>query len=85
MRDKILSKFTCTTIFDSFLGYKHYSVIHKDSFKAVYKDVENNIKEVHTNSLEGAWMKAKKRLKNMHGKIYHSRTSAIIFNNICLF
>ena len=50
------------------LGYLYYNVIHKDSFKAEYLSDEGEKKEVHTNTIEGAWMLAKQRLRNMCGR-----------------
>lgn len=50
------------------LGYQHFSVIHKYSFKKVY--VNNETKEeviCHTNQIEGAWKHAKDYFKRMSG------------------
>ena len=48
--------------------YKHFSVIHKYSFKKVYVNNETNQKVVcHTNQIEGAWKHAKDYFKRMSG------------------
>ena len=50
------------------LGYKHFTVLHKYSFKKTYVNVETNEEVVvHTNRIEGAWMHAKSHFRRMSG------------------
>ncbi|XP_045206192.2 uncharacterized protein LOC123558376 [Mercenaria mercenaria] len=50
------------------LGYHHFSVLHKYSFKKEYKHVETGeIITVHTNRIEGAWKHAKDYFRKMSG------------------
>lgn len=50
------------------LGYKHFTVLHKHSFKKTYKNVETGeLVDVHTNRIEGAWKHAKQHFKKMSG------------------
>ena len=49
-------------------GYEHYTVIHKDEFKAVYINTETEEEvELHTNRIEGAWAHAKNHFKKIYG------------------
>jgi len=50
------------------LGYKHYIVEHKHTFKQVCKDpTTGNIFTVHTNTIEGCWKHAKAHFRRMNG------------------
>lgn len=50
------------------IGYQHFTVIHKHSFKKTYQNVETReLVEVHTNRIEGAWKHAKQHFKKMSG------------------
>jgi transposase-like protein len=50
------------------LEYRHFSVIHKCTFKTKYRNVETgDIVTVHTNQIEGAWKHAKQHFKRMSG------------------
>lgn len=49
-------------------GYEHFTVIHKDEFKAVYVNPETKeTREVHTNQIEGAWAHAKNHFRKIYG------------------
>ena len=53
------------------LGYAHFTVIHKYSFKKSYKNtVTGEIVTVHTNTMEGAWTHMKNHFKRMSGTLY---------------
>lgn len=53
------------------LGYNHFTVIHKYSFKKTYKNtLTEEIITVHTNRIEGAWKHAKDHFKRMSGTKY---------------
>ena len=46
--------------------YRHFTVIHKYSFKKVYKNVEmGEHVSVNTNKIEGAWMHEKMHFRRM--------------------
>ena len=49
------------------LGYDHFTVLHKYSFKKIYVQVGNPAEkvEVHTNRIEGAWCHAKDHFRKM--------------------
>lgn len=50
------------------LGYNHFTVLHKYSFKKVY--INQNTREeveIHTNRIEGAWKHAKEHFRRMSG------------------
>ena len=50
------------------LGFKHFTVIHKYSFKKVYvKQGTDEKVVVHTNQLEGAWKHVKQHFRKMSG------------------
>jgi transposase-like protein len=50
------------------MGYRHFTVIHKYSFKKTYKNAgTGEIKVVHTNRIEGAWKHAKVYFRKMSG------------------
>ena len=51
------------------LGYHHFTVLHKYSFKKVYiqKDTREEV-EIHTNRTEGAWKHAKEHFRRMSGQ-----------------
>ncbi|XP_060590076.1 uncharacterized protein LOC132745237 [Ruditapes philippinarum] len=50
------------------MGYRHFTVIHKYSFKKTYKNAETgDIEVVHTNRIEGAWKHAKDYFRKMSG------------------
>ena len=50
------------------LGYRHFTVLHKYSFKKVYKNVATGVEEVVcTNQIEGAWKHAKDHFRRMSG------------------
>ena len=67
------------------LGYDHFTVCHKYTFKAVYEHVSTKEKrEVHTNQIEGAWKHAKEHFKRMSGtniKQFESHLAEIIWRN----
>ena len=50
------------------LGYEHFTVLHKYSFKKTYvnQDTKEEV-EVHTNRIEGAWKHAKDHFRKMSG------------------
>lgn len=50
------------------LGYNHFIVLHKYSFKKVYinQDTRKEV-EIHTNRIEGAWKHAKDYFRRMSG------------------
>jgi len=49
-------------------GYRHFTVIHKKTFKSFYRNVETgDIVEVHTNRIEGAWRHAKTHFRKISG------------------
>ena len=50
------------------LGYQHFTVSHKYSFKKTYvnQDTKEEV-EVHTNRIEGAWKHAKDHFRKMSG------------------
>ena len=48
------------------LGYKHFTVLHKYSFKKVYVDeTTNETVFCHNNTIEGAWKHAKDHFRKM--------------------
>ena len=48
------------------LGYRHFTVLHKYSFKKVYvKEGTEEKVTVHTNQIEGAWKHAKLHFRKM--------------------
>lgn len=50
------------------LGYRHFTVLHKYSFKKVYKNISTGEEEVVcTNQIEGAWKHAKDHFRRMSG------------------
>lgn len=50
------------------LGYQHFTVLHKYSFKKTYVNKETKEEvEVHTNRIEGAWKHAKDHFRKMAG------------------
>ena len=50
------------------LGYRHFTVLHKYSFKKVYvKEGTDERVTVHTNQIEGAWKHAKLHFRKMAG------------------
>jgi transposase-like protein len=50
------------------LGYNHFTVLHKYSFKKVYvKEGTGEEVQVHTNRIEGAWKHAKDHFRRMSG------------------
>ena len=49
------------------LGYKHFSVIHKERFVQRYEDVDTKEVVVHTNTIEGACKHAKDHFKKING------------------
>ena len=54
------------------LGYSHFTVIHKKSFKQIYKKIETGEEvEVHTNQIEGSWKHMKDHFRKMNGKVLH--------------
>jgi len=49
-------------------GYRHFTVVHKYTFKSFYKNVETGaVVEVHTNRIEGAWRHAKTHFRKISG------------------
>ena len=49
-------------------GYRHFSVCHKTTFKAKYRNVDTGgIVTVHTNMIEGAWKHAMDYFRRMSG------------------
>ena len=50
------------------IGYQHFTVLHKYSFKKVYINQATDERVVcHTNEIEGAWKHAKEHFKRMSG------------------
>lgn len=50
------------------LGYKHFTVLHKYSFKKIYvKESTREEVEIHTNRIEGTWKHGKERFQRMSG------------------
>ena len=50
------------------LGYHHFAVLHKYSFKKVYikEDTPKEV-EIHNNRIEGAWKHAKEHFRRVSG------------------
>ena len=48
------------------MGYLHFSVIHKDGFRAIFTDGKTE-KKVDTNTVEGGWHVIQGRLQAMNG------------------
>jgi len=49
-------------------GYRHFTVIHKYTFKSFYRNVETGaIVEVNTNRIEGAWRHAQTQFCKISG------------------
>jgi len=48
-------------------GFNHFVVVHKETFKATFKNADGSIREVHTNQIEGAWAHAKNHFKYIYG------------------
>ena len=47
------------------LGYQHFTVTHKSTFKRTYRNVDTGeLKEVHTNNIECVWKHAKRQTPN---------------------
>ena len=52
------------------IGYRHFTVVHKKSFKQTYKHMDSGEEvEVHTNRIEGAWKHMKDHFRRMNGDI----------------
>ena len=53
----------------NFLGYRHFSVIHKETYKSVYRNVNdpNELVSVDTNLIEGSWQHVKQHFKRING------------------
>lgn len=50
------------------IGYEHFTVTHKYTFKKTYINTKTRQEvEVHTNRIEGAWKHAKDHFKRMSG------------------
>ena len=50
------------------IGYKHFTLLHKCSFKKVYiNQATDNSVVCHTNDIEGAWNYAREHFKRMSG------------------
>ena len=66
-------------------GYKHFTVIHKYQYTKRYREVATGlIKNVHTNTIEGAWTHAKMHFKRIAGtslKNFESHLAEVIFRN----
>ena len=68
-------------------GYKHFTVLHKYSFKKVY--VETATKKevvVHTNRIEGAWKHAKAHFRKMSGTLssqFEGHMAEVIWRSRC--
>ena len=67
------------------LGYQHFTVVHKYQFTQSFRDTSTGqIIQVHTNTMEGAWMHAKKHFINMSGTSltqFESHICEIMFRN----
>ena len=67
------------------LGYEHFTVIHKTTFKQRYKNVETGqIVDCHTNRIEGAWKICKDHFRRINGsntKLFEQYLAEIIWRN----
>ena len=51
-------------------GYRHFTVLHKYTFKSFYRNVgTGEIQEVHINRVKGAWRHAKTHFKKISGTL----------------
>ncbi len=49
-------------------GFRHFSIVHKETFVQKYKNVDTNeVVEVHTNQIEGAWKHTKDHSQRING------------------
>ena len=48
-------------------GYQHFSVIHKDQFKAIVIDGQTGERKVTSNTIRGAWKHAKDNFQRING------------------
>ena len=67
------------------LGYRHFTVLHKYSFKKVYvKEGTEEKVTVHTNQIEGAWKHAKLHFRKMagtHGSQFEGHLAEIMWRS----
>ena len=67
------------------VGYEHYSVCHKTTFKQSYKNVETGeIIHCHTNKIEGAWKHCKDHFRRINGtnlKMFEQHLAEIVWRN----
>lgn len=68
------------------LGYQHFTVFHKEAFTQTFKNVTTGeTKTVHTNTIEGAWMHARKHFAQMNGTFmsqFDGHLVEIMFRNM---
>lgn len=67
------------------LGYEHYTVTHKTTFKQRYENVETGeVVECHTNQIEGAWKHCKDHFRKMNGTntcLFEQHLAEIVWRN----
>lgn len=67
------------------VGYEHYTVCHKTTFKQSYQCVDTgDIIHCHTNRIEGAWKHCKDHFRKMNGtnlKLFEQHLAEIVWRN----
>ena len=67
------------------LGYEHFTVTHKTTFKQIYKHVDTGeIVQCNTNRIEGAWKISKDHFRKINGtntKLFEQHLCEVIWRN----
>ena len=67
------------------LGYKHFTVIHKTTFKQRYQRVDiGEIVDCHTNRIKGAWKICKDHIRRINGtntKLFERHLAESVWRN----
>lgn len=67
------------------LGYEHFTVCHKTTFKQTYKNIETEeIIHCQTNQIEGAWKHCKAHFRKINGtnvKMFEQHLAEIVWRN----
>ena len=67
------------------LGYQHFTVVHKTTFKQRYRNVDTGeVVDCHTNRIEGAWKICKDHFRRINGtnrKLFEQHIAEIVWRN----
>ncbi|MEW8548562.1 MAG: IS1595 family transposase [Candidatus Thiodiazotropha sp.] len=67
------------------LGYEHFTVTHKTTFKQVYRNMDTgNYVVCHTNRIEGAWKICKDHFRKINGtntKLFEQHLCEVVWRN----